>query len=266
LSASNDSKKRKAETLMRKIFRTIAKPIKKILDKRKNTQIADQLRMRAENGEHWKTFIPELCLNKENVHTQPFIANQVPSELTELLTVIENIKPKTICEIGSWRGGNLFFLGLVADKSAKILSLDIAHDSVTKATFPLLLRSGQTMTCLHADSALPETVQTVKDWAKGPIDCLFIDGNHELEGVSSDFEKYSPLVRPGGIIVFHDIVQDYLRRYGKNTGNYVGGVPDFWKQVSEDYETKYEFIDDPDQDSYGLGVLIVPENRGKLAA
>jgi len=37
-------------------------------------------------------------------------------------------------------------------------------------------------------------------------DFLFIDGDHTYEGVEGDFEMYSPLVRRGGIIAFHDIV------------------------------------------------------------
>ena len=38
------------------------------------------------------------------------------------------------------------------------------------------------------------------------VDFLFIDGDHSHEGVKKDFEMYSPLVRKGGIIAFHDIV------------------------------------------------------------
>jgi len=40
-----------------------------------------------------------------------------------------------------------------------------------------------------------------------PLDFLFIDGDHTYEGVKRDFEMYSPLVRNGGIIAFHDIVK-----------------------------------------------------------
>jgi len=36
------------------------------------------------------------------------------------------------------------------------------------------------------------------------IDFLFIDGNHSYESVLCDFLLYYPLVKPGGIIGFHD--------------------------------------------------------------
>ncbi len=33
-----------------------------------------------------------------------------------------------------------------------------------------------------------------------------IDGDHSYEGVKTDFSLYAPLVRPGGLIAFHDIL------------------------------------------------------------
>ena len=37
------------------------------------------------------------------------------------------------------------------------------------------------------------------------IDFLFIDGDHTYPGVSTDYTLYAPLVRPGGVIAFHDV-------------------------------------------------------------
>jgi len=53
----------------------------------------------------------------------------------------------------------------------------------------------------------------------GELNFLFIDGDHTYEGVRKNFEMYSPLVRRGGIVAFHDIVP----RPPEN----VGGVPRF---------------------------------------
>jgi predicted O-methyltransferase YrrM len=36
------------------------------------------------------------------------------------------------------------------------------------------------------------------------IDFLFIDGDHNYDGVKKDWELYSPLLRSGSIVVFHD--------------------------------------------------------------
>lgn len=41
------------------------------------------------------------------------------------------------------------------------------------------------------------------EW-KDKIDVLFIDGDHSYEGVKKDWEKWSPFVKKGGIVFFHD--------------------------------------------------------------
>ncbi|MDQ7073504.1 MAG: class I SAM-dependent methyltransferase [Gammaproteobacteria bacterium] len=50
--------------------------------------------------------------------------------------------------------------------------------------------------------------KVISTLAGNPVDFLFIDGDHTAEGVTADFNDYKHLVRPGGIIAFHDIVED----------------------------------------------------------
>ncbi len=51
-----------------------------------------------------------------------------------------------------------------------------------------------------------------------PIDLLHVDGFHTWEAVSHDWDTYGPLVRPGGLALFHDV----------NVGH--EGVTRFWKR------------------------------------
>jgi predicted O-methyltransferase YrrM len=37
-----------------------------------------------------------------------------------------------------------------------------------------------------------------------PVDFVFIDGDHSYESVRGDWEAWSPLVAPGGVIALHD--------------------------------------------------------------
>ena len=54
----------------------------------------------------------------------------------------------------------------------------------------------------------PNTYEKVKVLLESQkLDFLFIDGDHSYEGVKTDFELYSPLVKKGGIISFHDIAK-----------------------------------------------------------
>lgn len=50
-------------------------------------------------------------------------------------------------------------------------------------------------------------VQAARDHAAShndPVDFLFIDGDHSYEGLRGDWESWSPLVTPGGIVALHD--------------------------------------------------------------
>jgi predicted O-methyltransferase YrrM len=38
----------------------------------------------------------------------------------------------------------------------------------------------------------------------GPVDFVFIDGDHSEEGLLADWRAWSPLVAPGGIVALHD--------------------------------------------------------------
>jgi hypothetical protein len=66
---------------------------------------------------------------------------------------------------------------------------------------------------------------------------------------------YRPLVRDGGLIVFHDIVPDFQQRYGVGTTASTGGVPRFWAELKSRHPDVQEIISDFRQDGYGLGVL-----------
>jgi predicted O-methyltransferase YrrM len=43
-----------------------------------------------------------------------------------------------------------------------------------------------------------------REWQFGAIDLLFIDGDHTYEGVLRDIEAWTPHVKVGGFVAFHD--------------------------------------------------------------
>lgn len=53
-----------------------------------------------------------------------------------------------------------------------------------------------------------------------PFDMLFIDAGHLYDDVRADYHDYAPMVRPGGLIAFHDAMQ------------MVPGI-DVWKFIEE---------------------------------
>lgn len=45
--------------------------------------------------------------------------------------------------------------------------------------------------------------QTAAGWSR-PVDLVFVDGDHSEAGCRTDWELWSPLVAPGGVVAFHD--------------------------------------------------------------
>lgn len=180
----------------------------------------------------------------------PFRANQKPAEISQLLNLLAESQPRVVVEIGADRGGNLALLAQVAHQNALLISVDPVHHDHATTHIAAFAKSDQTITLIDGDSHQTMTKERVLQALAGaPIDFLFIDGDHSYEGVRDDYSMYSPLVKPEGVIAFHDIYP--------NAGDpniYVGGVPEFWKELKAD-NMIHEFIADRNQNGYGIGVV-----------
>ena len=181
---------------------------------------------------------------------------QKKTEIFRLVDILKALQPEAVCEIGAAGGGTTFLLAAAAAPDALIVSLDLAFTESRKAALKQFALAGQRLVCLKEDSHKPEAVSAVRNCLAGrKFDVLYLDGDHSYEGVKADFELFSPLVRAGGLVVFHDIVPDYRTRYGIETSSYVGGVPQFWTEVKAAHATVEEIVEDPEQDGFGIGVL-----------
>lgn len=183
-----------------------------------------------------------------------FTAMQKPRELTALGEMLAARRPEAVLEIGTAHGGTLLFLTRVASPAATIVSLDLHGGRLGAGPIRALLykRFARRMQRLHlplGDSHSIEMLNEIKNILEGQaLDCLYIDGDHSYEGVKRDFELYVPLVRKGGIVILHDIVD--------GPPEFVGGVPRFWREIKSGHSMT-EFIQDPKQGGWGIGVLYV---------
>ncbi len=181
--------------------------------------------------------------------------SQIRSEILGLLKILYKMKPRRIIEIGTLKGGTLFLFSRIAAVTASIITIDLPGGQFgggySAKRRPFLYRSfarrGQKIHLIRANSHDKATMEKVNALVMPEeIDFLFIDGDHSYEGVKTDFERYSELVRKGGVIALHDIVR------GRSEN--VGGVPKFWNEIKEKYNCT-EIIDNPKQEAYGIGVL-----------
>ena len=102
---------------------------------------------------------------------------------------------------------------------------------------------------MRRDSHDPRTLEEVRRiLGDEKVDFLFIDGDHTYEGVKRDFEMYSPLVKEGGIVAFHDICPHPPETKCE--------VSKFWNEVKQKYR-HVEIVEDWNQKWAGIGVLYV---------
>ena len=181
---------------------------------------------------------------------------QIKEEISELLKILDKIKPKITLEIGTANGGILFLFSQVATNDATILSIDLPGGKFgggyPKWKIPLyksFARKNQKIHLIRADSHSQETLEKVKNILNGKkIDFLFIDGDHSYEGVREDYQMYSKLVKRGGIIAFHDILP-----HPPETGC---DVNRFWLEVREPMR-HIEIVKNWSQGWAGIGMLYV---------
>jgi cephalosporin hydroxylase len=200
---------------------------------------------------------------------RPILMGQARSEILQLARTLQAFAPMRSLEIGTNYGGTLFLLCTLSPPGAKIISLDLPSGpfggGYPRRKIPLYRRfprKGQRLHLLRADSHFPETKERVlKILAGERLDYLFIDGDHTYDGVQRDFRMYSPLVRSGGIVAFHDIA---THAQGSDCQ-----VAQFWNDIKNGYEHR-EIIEDlkpgvkplaitgAAMDTSGLGLLFMP--------
>lgn len=184
---------------------------------------------------------------------------QIRSEYVRLATFVQQRKPRVIVEIGTANGGTLFAWCALAQPQAVIVSIDLpggvhggGYAYWRSFLYRRFTRPGQSLHLFRADSHSPDTREALqKVLPPEGIDFLFIDGDHTYEGVKADFEMYSPLVRPGGLVALHDICVHPPRMNCH--------VDKFWEEIQQKYNTS-ELIEDVHQGGFGIGVVDLNSN------
>lgn len=125
-------------------------------------------------------------------------------EMYQFVDVLRSVKPlKNILEIGVAGGGTMNLWSTAANEGAHLVGVDI-NPAIMEIKMPP--KPGKLIEWVIGDTFDPETLRKVKAAFCGEmVDFLFIDGSHEYTAVINDFKVFSPLVRPGGMIGFHDI-------------------------------------------------------------
>ncbi|NPV05565.1 MAG: class I SAM-dependent methyltransferase [Syntrophaceae bacterium] len=175
-------------------------------------------------------------------------------ELEALLGEVRRLGPSAVVEIGTASGGTLFMLTRAASADATLVSIDLPGGAfgggypVWRAPlYRSFARPGQRVHLLRRDSHDPSTLETLRGILGGrKVDFLFIDGDHTYEGVKKDFEMYRTLVRPGGMVGFHDIVPHSAASGCE--------VDRFWNEIRGAFDS-VEFVENRRAQFGGIGLI-----------
>lgn len=166
-------------------------------------------------------------------------------EIEVLVGLVRESGARSYLEIGSEFGDSLQRIASAMPKGAKIVSVDLnGGDRLVRCITDLKQRGydAQLIVGNSMDSAIIDKARSL-----GPYDVLFIDGNHKAMYVKSDWENYGPLAK---MVAFHDIA--WCRASGGIPNRIM--VPALWTSIKDQYKHQ-EIVLDPEQNTYGVGVL-----------
>lgn len=149
-------------------------------------------------------------------------------EADALRAAAATARPGLWLEVGTYCAKSTVHLGSVAEGvGAHVVSLDHHHGSEENQPGwewhdPTLVdtQTGRLETLPHARrtlhaAALEDTVtllvgstQQVAPWWAGPLELLFLDGNHTEEVAQHDYAAFARHLTPGSLLAVHDVFPD----------------------------------------------------------
>lgn len=144
-----------------------------------------------------------------DVPMPPAAAYQNLTEIGSLWELVATRPHARVLEIGSLFGGTLWYWSHLP-KIETLVSVDLPSDwaqvrdgvSEARSHWAEWFSPRVEFIDIEADSQDPKTVEAAS--MCGPFDFAFIDADHSYAGVRADWLGWSHLIRPGGIVAFHD--------------------------------------------------------------
>lgn len=177
-------------------------------------------------------------------------AVQNANELAELIDELRRRDVQLVLEIGVYLGGTLWLWKSLWPE-AEVVGIDNmtligrceacerrrAHNGCPNMMLDLNSRDAHLLRRNSAD--------VPAHFKPASFDLLHIDGDHSISGVRADWNNYSPMVKPGGLILLHDAALDGT------------GVQELWDDTLSKLSGAF-LIHVPDSPTMAYGIGVVP--------
>jgi len=151
----------------------------------------------------------------ENIRATQSYRNVPPEDGRLLRLMAESMNAQNIIEIGTSTGYSAIWMGLALQKTGGKMTtyeIDAGRAATARANFK---RAGMADIITLVEGDAHEKVTSLK----GPIDIIFLDA--DKQGYIDYLDKLLPLVRPGGLVIAHNITPrmadpDYMKAITTN--------------------------------------------------
>jgi methyltransferase family protein len=159
------------------------------------------------------------CTVQAAVTTSASFANMPLAELIILSTLAAYLQPAQVFEFGTWVGLTTLHLAANSPETARIATIDLPPDHAFRQTdtsdgkfYEKQLGDAPPIgECFAGTGYAPRIEQifadtTEYDYARfhNAVDLVFVDAGHDYRLVRSDSRNALEMLRPGGVIFWHD--------------------------------------------------------------
>ncbi|MFM2285941.1 MAG: hypothetical protein RLZZ543_1438 [Bacteroidota bacterium] len=142
---------------------------------------------------------------KEEVVPFAFLdGGSLPTDLALLKILAKKIQAKTYFEIGTWRGESV---SNVATEVEQCYTLNLSSDQMRARNWAddyIALHGHYSKKFSNIQHLFGDSREFDFSPYEGKMDLVFVDGDHHYDSVVEDTRTAFKLIRPGGIIVWHD--------------------------------------------------------------
>lgn len=151
----------------------------------------------------------EFCTQHGLLEAEKIFTHLTSQEKRRLFDAAYSVQSGYAVEIGSFVGASSCFIAAGLKQNSKLICIDTwENDAMSEGKRDTLKEfSRNTKRFSHKLIPVRGYSQNVVNEVRKTTDeisLLFIDGDHSYEGCKRDVDLYLPLVKSGGIVIFHD--------------------------------------------------------------